>query len=292
MRKRLYFLMAVCIGVMSVTGCEKKDEAPPLEKEGYVLDWHDEFDGTELDSSKWLDMSLPHRSECPEEAAKAKYYMKDGVLTLYIDEDTKCVYDGGDTGLRVSGIQTYEKNGLHIGETVTEVEPFNGYITKYGYFETRVKMPSCGGGGHVAWWMVGAEKDTGPDGEGSEQECEIDIFETLFSGTNTGWPKVHPWNDPNMFDWEGPTALDENEDYQNEWHTYAMDWTPDELIFYIDDVEIARTNQSPQYEMCMLFSMYTSDDESFWSGGADNGVYPKEFQIDYVRVYKPLAGYN
>ena len=292
-------ILLVCVGAMVLSGCGKNAEpekqqdvtAAPT-KEGYDLDWHDEFDGTTLDSTKWLNKSLPHRSTS-EEACTAKYTMEDGVLKLYIDRTTPNFYDGSEGGLRTSGIQTYSKNGLHIDETVTEVEPFRGYTTKYGYFEMRCKIPSCGGGGAVAWWLVGTEYDTGEDGANSKQNAEIDIIETWFSEPNIHEPKVHPWNDPNMEKWYGPgvSKVTLEGDYVNEWHTYAMNWTPDELIFYVDDKEVGRTEQSPQYEMCMLLNVYTNDDPSYWAGGAESDVYPKEWEIDYIRVFKDKNGY-
>ncbi|MGV9384984.1 hypothetical protein ACWDRB_54900 [Nonomuraea sp. NPDC003707] len=36
---------------------------------------------------------------------------------------------------------------------------FNGYSTRYGYFEMRAKGPNTGGGGHTAWWMVGTQDE-------------------------------------------------------------------------------------------------------------------------------------
>lgn len=298
-KKILCLLFGACIGAMLLSGCgknggsdtgaKKENKANPLEKEGYVLDWHDEFDGDELDTSVWLPQHQPHRSTSLA-GSTAKYKIGDGSLKLYIDEDTVNFYDGSEGGFRVSSIQTYEKTGLHIGDTVTTVAPFNGYVTQYGYFEMRCKMPSCGGGGCVAWWMIGAEYDADAKGEGSLQDGEIDIFETFYDGTNTMWPKVHPWNDADLTEWEAPTVLEDG-DYINEWHTYAMDWTPEYLAFFVDGKEIARTEQSPQYDMCMYLSMYASDDENYWAGGASNDVYPKEWEIDYVRVYKDVNGY-
>lgn len=303
-------LLSVCVGALVLSGCgqdagnDKKQDGATSdvqrqeeltvvpEKDGYVLDWHDEFDGTKLDSTKWLDRSQPHRTESAE-GSKAKYTMKDGILKLYIDETTVDFFTGDKGGFRVCGIQTYAKNGLHIGDTVTPIEPFDGYTTKYGYFEMRCKIPSCGGGGHVAWWLIGAEKDADENGENSVQEGEIDIVETWYSTPNVHEPKVHPWTDTNLEKWYGPgvSKVTLEGDYVNEWHTYAMNWTPDELIFYVDDKEVGRTEQSPQYEMCMLLNVYTNDDPSYWAGGAESDVYPKEWEIDYIRVFKDKNGY-
>lgn len=293
-RRILCMTLVACVSAALLGGCGDKDkksnEAPPLEKEGYVLDWHDEFEGTELDKTKWLDYNQPHRTEYPE-GSKAKYTVKDGVLSLYIDRDSKDFFTGETGGFRVSSIQTYNKNGLHIGETVREVEPFDGYHTKYGYFELRCKRPACEGGGAIAWWMVGIEADS-EDGTDSQQNVEIDIFENLYTGKHTNWIKLHPWDDPNLFDQEMPVVLDENIDYVNEWHVYGMDWRPDSLTFYLDGEEIAKFNQAPQYDLMMYLSMYTNDDPNYWAGGAADDIYPKTWEIDYVRVYKDVNGYS
>lgn len=298
LKKTLYWVIGICVGAILLGGCgkeQKENEANPLEKEGYVLDWHDEFDGTELDTEKWLPQYLPHNTSSAE-GCMTKYTMEDGVLKLIIDEDSVDYYTGqknrADGGFLVSSIQTYEKTGLHMKDVQTTVAPYTGYVTQYGYFELRCKIPACGGGGLVAWWMVGTEYDAQDNGQGTEQCGEIDILETLFEGANVHTPKVHTWDDPDLFEWQEEVVLEgDSSDYTDEWHTYAMDWTPEQLIFYVDGQEVARTEQSPQYDMCMLLSLYTSTDPAYWGGGAASDVYPKVWEIDYVRVYKDENGY-
>ncbi len=256
-----------------------------------MLDWHDEFDGTELDTKKWLPQYLPHNTSS-DIGCMTTYEMGDGSLKLMITEDTPEYFTGGDVGFKASSIQTYEKNSLHANNAEgATVAPYKSYTTQYGYFETRYKVPSCGGGGHIAWWMVGTQYDAREDGSGSEQNGEIDVTETYLWAPNLQLPKVHAWDDPDLFEWEEAEVALEG-DFVNEWHTYAMDWTPDYLAFYVDGEEIARTEQSPQYEMCILLSIYTNNDETsnYWSG-IDNGVYPKVWEIDYFRVYKAEGGY-
>ena len=62
------------------------------------------------------------------------------------------------------------------------------------------------------------------------------------------------------------------------------------LIFddEFDGKRIAHTDESPDYEMCMLLGLYTRCD---WDG-VDNEVYPKTFSIDYIRVYRKSKGYE
>lgn len=262
------------------------------ERKGYVTDWKDDFDESTLNSDKWLPEYLPHNTSSAE-GCQTKYTTKDGTLKLVIDEESVDYYTGEkdrvDGGFMVSSIQTYEKNGLHMKATNTPVEPFEGYATQYGYFELRCKMPACGGGGVAAWWMVGTQYDAKDNGLDSTQNGEIDIFETFFENANEFTPKVHTWNDPDLEEWSQKVQLEG--DYVNEWHIYGMDWTPEYLVFYVDGQEVARTNQSPQYDMCMFLSLYTSGYPDYWGGGAANEVYPKEWEIDYIRVYKDENGY-
>ena len=293
MKKLLLTLLGVCATAMLLSGCGQKDV--PLEKEGYVLDWHDEFDGTELDPTKWLPQYLPHNTSSAE-GCMTKYKMEDGVLTLIIDEDSVDYYTGEknrtDGGFMVSGMQTFEKNGLHMKNINTTVAPYDGYKTQYGYFETRFKAPKCGGGGSYGFWLVGTEPEAKAHGLGSTQTGEIDIVEMFYATPRIFEPKVHPWADPDLFEYADSITLPgKDKDYQDKWHTYACDWSPEGLIFYVDGKEVSRTDQSPQYEMCILFTFFASFDPEYWGLGASDNVFPKEWEIDYVRVYKKEGGY-
>ena len=77
--------------------------------------------------------------------------------------------------------------------------------------------------------------------------------------------------------------------YVDEFHTYAMDWRPEGITFYVDGKKVAQTEESPQYRMCMILSMYINSDFSGWD--EPENEYPIEWLIDYVRVYKDINGY-
>lgn len=271
-------------------------------KEGYILDWSDEFDGTELDSSKWLTEYLPHAT-LASVGKKAQYRVYDGSLKMIMDRNTKSFAFDSDRGLKVSSIQTFEKDYFHEKAFAQHTDDFHGYSTKYGYFEMRCKAPACGGGGCFSWWMASTEEDlheeTDSDGNVqmvSKKNGEIDIFENAFSNPNWFRPLVHAHDDSSLryvdedwsyFGWDGNITLEG--DFVNEWHTYALDWTEDYLDFYVDGKKIRRANRSPQYELAIFISMYMVTDpdsvpDYLW--GYANDVYPKEWEIDYQRIYK------
>lgn len=304
-RKKISLLLALTILLSSLlAGCgvnpadESTVENGVPEKEGYVLDFSTEFDDGKLDEEYWLAQYLPH---CTTNTAgsSARYKVEDGCLNLYITKDSPD-YFGGQPGSVdpdnllwiANGIQTWEKNNLHPGGTQQmEVEPFEGYATQYGYFEIRMKMPDTKGGGYAAWWLIGTEDDATPDGTKTKQNGEIDVLETFFDNPGVFHPKVHAWDDPNLNEWSSEVNLKGfSKNYVDEFHTYAMDWRPEGITFYVDGKEVAQTEESPQYRMCMILSMYINSDFSGWD--EPKNEYPIEWLIDYVRVYKDINGYE
>ena len=302
-RKKISLLLAITVLVSSLlSGCGVKpaDEnsvgngAP--EKEGYVLDFSSEFNEGKLDEEHWLPQYLPHCTGSTE-GSSARYKIENGCLNLYITKDSPD-YFGDQPGSAdpdnllwiANGIQTWEKNYLHPGGAQQmEVEPFEGYATQYGYFEIRMKMPDTKGGGYVSWWLIGAQDDT--DGAQSRQNGEIDVLETFFDNPGVFEPKVHAWDDPNLNEWSSEVNLKGfSKNYIEEFHTYAMDWRPEGITFYVDGKKVAQTEESPQYRMCMILSMYINSDFSGWD--EPENKYPIEWLIDYVRVYKDINGYG
>lgn len=91
--------ITVCLGLLISASSVMAQDYPanPLEKEGYRLIFHDEFDGKEIDRTKWIPEYLPSwpkdRTVCTP-----TYEMKDGVVRLTIDRDSKmslirgCIY--------------------------------------------------------------------------------------------------------------------------------------------------------------------------------------------------------
>jgi beta-glucanase (GH16 family) len=112
---------------------------------------------------------------------------------------------------------------------------------------------------------------------GEKWPPEIDVFENIgkdafYLSTWTGDPaqleqKVVPL--PNM-----------SKDY----HTYAVDWQKDKLIWIFDGKEVFRTVESiPQTPLC-LYLMFAVGG---WPGAPDaTTVLPAYYDIDYVRVWQ------
>lgn len=286
----LSLLLFICFCIIpSLTVNASDFPANSQEKDGYYLDFSDEFNGTELDKSKWTDYYLPNWAE-NKESAKANYRFEDGTLVEYITEDQKPWSPEHDGRVRSSAIMSFDKSWIHNFSGTTdnkERDTWYGYKTKYGYFEMRAKLADCGGGGNQAWWMVGMQQDT-DDWFNSKETGEIDILETFFSTPNTWRIASYGWNDPNF---QTSWYLSEDEvpsgDPTSEFHLYAMEWSPSSLKFYYDNQLYKVIYDSPDYEMGTILNIYTDA-----GSGAHNDVWPKEWAIDYLRVWKPTDGYE
>ena len=155
------------------------------------------------------------------------------------------------------------------------------YTPTYGYFEIRAKAVA-GSANHVSLWMIGYE-DT------PERSAEIAVMEIMGgeitpTSSQIGYG-VHPWGDPQIVDefYEDHFAID-----ARNYHVYAVEWTPTQLDFYLDNVKTRTITQSPAYPMQFMLSIY----ERPWLADADGGVYPKNFIVDYLRAYQPVGGYK
>lgn len=284
-------ILAVTAIICSALGREVvlADDTIP-EKEGYVLDFHDEFNGDSLDTSKWTDYYLPHWTANPENA-KANYRFEDGKLVQFIAKDQKPWSPELDGTVKSSAIMSFNKNWIHnfsnSQQILSNQKEWVGYATTYGYFELRAKFSNVGGGGHQAWWMVGLQDDTN-DWFNSKRTGEIDVIETFFRRSDTWRIASFGWNDP-FFSPQWYLAEDPipHGDQTAEYHTYGLDWSPGSLKFYYDGTLYKEIKQAPDYPMGTILNIYTDA-----GSGKGNDVYPKEWAIDYFRVYKKKEGYE
>src|SRR5439155_20646536 len=132
-----------------------------LDKPGWTLTFHDEFDGPQLDLNKWIPR---YRGM---EALPANYVIQDGILHLRMDRDLPGPRSPGGKD-RVTGIETRRSR-----------RPF---AQQYGLFELRARC--CKGSGiQSAWWLSPMDSDyfriksEGGMRASPREATEIDIFE-------------------------------------------------------------------------------------------------------------------
>jgi len=231
----------------------------PIEWE---LMWADEFDGPDVDTSKWRieDIHLIKNNEL-QYYTPQDVYTQDGALVLRSQER---VYWG------------FDENGSWRSFNYTSglVESIERFATTYGRVEIRAQLPSTQGI-WPAHWMLPAVGHWPP---------EIDITEVL-GDEPTRVYMTHHWGSwPNVLsdggDYVGP-------DFSAGWHTYAVEWVPGRLDWYVDGVRrFVSTTNIPDEPFYVILNTAVGGN---WPGYPDvTTVFPQYHLIDYVRVYTPV----
>jgi hypothetical protein len=261
--------------------------ANPKDKPGYVLEFSDEFEGVELDTSKWFPYLLPHWSSL--ERSKAHFKVGDGSLKLLVEKNHESWGDGSDKASNLQTAHFSGEKGSHVGQfrhynpafKVTENLPVvQNYTPQFGYFETRIKaVPVVGY--HIALWMIGFDEP---------QAGEIRCFEIHGGNVSTERSRVDygilKWDDSNLReelyeDWLPIHAAD--------YHIYAVEWAPKHIDFYVDNVKLQSVKQSPQYPMQFMLGIYERPHEV---RAEDAHIpFPRVCNVDYFRAYQPIKGY-
>jgi glycosyl hydrolase family 16 len=263
------------------------DEPPgALDRTGYELDVEDSFDAAALDPSLWLPHHLPHWSS--RSASAARFSLDGDALRLRIEADQPPWCPEFDGWLRVSSIQTGAFAGpvgsgigqhqFKPGLVVREAQPNVAlYTPRYGLFEMRARGLDDPAN-MVALWMIGYEYQP----ERSAEICIFEIFgrEVSLDVAAIGMG-VHPHGDSAIVDdfSKEPLAID-----IREFHTYAAEWTPSRVAFYVDERLIKVVRQPIAYPMQFMLGIYEFADGPEPASPVDR--YPKEFVVDWFRAWR------
>jgi beta-glucanase (GH16 family) len=241
--------------------------------QGYRLVWEDNFDGNQLDKTKWTpDTHIRRGNPLSADAI----IVKDGVLT----------------------ITTYSQGGKHYTGFLTTKGKFE---TTYGYFEARIRFNSSPGQWGAFW--LHSPTIGNPLGDPAKAGTEIDIVEhrardkegqdvSNHLAMNLHWdgykPKIHQHS--------GHTAIAPADvpSLQGHWHTYALLWTPEAYTLYLDGVEQWKTGKAVSRRSEFLLLTCEIEDKS-WAGDIPAGGYgPRTtsrttMEVDWVRVWQKAS---
>lgn len=155
---------------------------------------------------------------------------------------------------------------------------------KYGTIEVRAKLPQ-GQGLWPAIWMLGSNID-----EAVWPNCgEIDIMEYVGKQPGVIYTSLH------TADSYGETINSKKHKLDNieqGFHTYAAQWTENEIKFSIDGALVYTFSPKDKNEKTWPFDqpfyvlLNMAIGGNFGGPEVDDSIFPQEFVIDYVRVYK------
>jgi beta-glucanase (GH16 family) len=239
----------------------------------YSLDFHEEFSGSTVDTSTWK----PTMKWGDVAAHFLQRYRADAL------ETTSGTLIITATHPQPSVDTTYP----YISGAITSIGP-EGYTFRYGYIETRARIP-YGQGLWSAVWLSSADASLWD---------EIDILETRGQYPKTNVMSLHYGrqkqtghhypDDANKAKYAASNAADLSKGL----HTFAVDWTPSRVIWYRDGVERFRVVDRAKIahvQMYLIANLQMADGSAAnkW-GGRPNAKtsFPASLTIDYIRVYK------
>jgi beta-glucanase (GH16 family) len=232
---------------------------------GYTLTWHDDFDGPNVDTNKW-NISVGYTDNGNGELeyySTGNVYITNGLLVLESDE----TLNNGQTG--------------YTSGKVTSAGKFDQL---YGWFEWSGQIPA-GQGFWPAYWMLNYVA----------WPPEMDVMETIGTSVECNTMSLHwgPLPAGCIYPWDcGHTenATYCGPDFSAGFHTFAVDWEPSGSVFYVDGVPRETAGYLGNCTNTMYLIMNTAVGGD-WPGSPDSSTpFPAYNLIDYVHVFKPLAG--
>jgi beta-glucanase (GH16 family) len=147
-----------------------------------------------------------------------------------------------------------------------------GYAFTYGYVEARIWVPA-GAGMRPAFWMQRADYD---------DSAEIDVMEVL--GRRPAVLHMHYHGPAGTFggSYTASSPLSDG------WHTYALEWEPRKLVWYLDQIPRFRHTGSDvdSFAHYLMFDLSIGGSRS-WGGAPDgNTPFPSTMRVDWVRVWQ------
>jgi beta-glucanase (GH16 family) len=285
-------LIAVHVGIIALTlqtGCMSLGGANgnAVTDQDYVLVWHDEFDqeGTP-DPDHWGHETGFVRNEELQWYQEENAFCDDGKLIIEARRERRA------NPTFESGSEYWQARRRMIGFTSASLTTKGLHEWQYGRFEVRARILDYSGLWPAIWLM-------GSDGQWPARG-EIDLME-YFRGNvlaNVVWAGRRKDSVQRDISTVRVSSLG-GETWDDEFHTWRMDWDEDGISLFLDNRRLNYTSLSktrnppgtipanpfmqPHY---LLISLAIGGTQGGDPAGTD---FPSRIEVDYVRVYQQKA---
>ena len=248
------FPILATLTVSLTTGGAQTNSPATTPLPGYTLVWADEFNEGKLDTNQW-DYRTDSKHWSTQKAENVS--VRDRKIVLAVKKE-----DSGDKH--------------YTGAGVISKQAF-----KYGYYESRFKVPP-GAGWHTSFWI---QKHDGTGGTGpSISAQELDVCENdSVNPTNYG-VNVHKWN-PLPHISQGHKAV-KTSDLSADFHTFGCEFTPEQVKYYFEGklvqmVAVTNFAHSDQHIWLTTIASHLGKTKA-----VDETKLPAAAEYDYVRFYR------
>jgi len=239
----------------------------PMTSREYLLVFNDEFEEKEISMARW-----GYRKDIGEITRTITY--NNSPVDIVVENEAS-VLENGNLVLFV-----YRKAGISNKVFTGGILTLDSFLPRYGYFETTFNAKDCNGFGHwPAFWLHFQWKDKNTIG------TEIDILEYI-SSQNTIYQTLHWYINDEHFSSSENFLLDNPDEY----HVFGLEWTPEELIFYVDGElkrHLLKTEESKYVPLAYQMVFYSMSAGTWGGNVADpSNELPAYSRFGYCRVYQ------
>ncbi len=249
----------------------------------YKLIFEEEFDGNTLNTEIWGDIW--------DTGLDAEY--RETYSYGYLKENA--FLDGeGHLVNRVKALHEKNADGLPT-YSASLISTKGCFESRYGYYEMSVRPHLTTGMWGAGWILAGdMDDDDAPEDNSTKNGVEIDIFETILhqkAARHALFWDGYGWFENELGEWEtktqghGVMSPEMPQIFDGNFHKFAVQWTPEEFIFLIDDQVThcwSGTDGCDQPGYLLISSHINLE------GTGDLVLKPGEYSdmiVDYVRVY-------
>jgi beta-glucanase (GH16 family) len=230
------------------------------------LVWQEDFNGTTLNEKNW---NFETGNGCPNICGWGN-----NELQIYTNKNHQ-VRNGK------LAIKAQLKDSIYTSTRITtKIKKEFQYVR----IEAKAKLP-LGKGLWPAIWMLG----TNIDKVGWPMCGEIDILEYIGKEPNTIFTSLHTQDSHgNTIN----TKKTKNTTIENGFHLYTMDWTKNKIDFFIDNIlvytfaPLVKNQNTWPYNQPFYIIINLAIGGNFGGPEVDATIFPKEFLIDYIKVYQ------
>ena len=241
-----------------------------------TLVWSDEFDGERLDPQRWF-------FETGDGSQYSLVGWGNDELQWYLPDSALV-----ENGLLLVTARRESESGYDY--TSARLHSRGRFAFRYGRIEARIRLPG-GQGLWPAFWLLPQEDTYGTWAASGE----IDIMEARNlggTGGNTVFGTLH-------YGGVSPDNVFSGNEYvvpgsaTDEFHLYALEWDPNEIRWYVDDVLYAMQNfwhtasaaYPAPFDQPFYILLNVAVGGRFPGAPSPATEFPVTMEVDYVRVY-------
>lgn len=269
-----FLLFSSCKKVEEVAGCQLSSSL-----DGYEMVWNDEFDGTEIDDSKW-GYDLGDGCQISPDLCG----WGNNELEYYTDRRENSFIENGNLV-----IKAIREVPFYLGQhqyTSARMVTKNKGDWRYGRVDVRAKLP-IGQGLWPAIWMLPTDNVYG----GWPKSGEIDIMENIGSEPTRVFGTIHYGHDFWRFNSQG-IELEEGT-FADDFHVFTLLWDEDCIQFQMDGMDVGEPNTRSTvlpttFPFDQRFHLLLNVAVGGNLPGNPNAAtsFPQTMKVDYVRVYQ------